>query len=89
VIISSGSDGARVKIIDFGLAQLSTATRLTQASSPIGTDSYVSPEQMNGASGRSSVRPLVTWRNPLRNGDRETTVSRRTGERLSFMPSPT
>ena len=48
VIVSSGSDGARVKIIDFGLAQLSAASRLTAVSSPIGTDSYVSPEQMNG-----------------------------------------
>jgi Tol biopolymer transport system component/tRNA A-37 threonylcarbamoyl transferase component Bud32 len=48
VIITSGSHGARVKIIDFGLAQLSAATRLTAVSTPIGTDSYVSPEQMNG-----------------------------------------
>ena len=36
------------KIVDFGLAQLSAVSRLTAVSTPIGTDSYVSPEQMNG-----------------------------------------
>ncbi len=41
-------EGGRVRIIDFGLAQLSDASRLTQASSPLGTANYVSPEQMNG-----------------------------------------
>src|SRR6185295_9062069 len=33
---------------DFGLAQLADVSRLTQASSPLGTANYVSPEQMTG-----------------------------------------
>ncbi len=41
-------EGGRVRIIDFGLAQLSDVSRLTQTSSPLGTANYVSPEQMNG-----------------------------------------
>jgi len=82
VIVTSGSDGARVKIIDFGLAQLSTATRLTAVSSPIGTDSYVSPEQMNGevVNHQSDLWSLgvilyemVTGKQPFR-GDRREAV---------------
>ena len=41
-------EGGRVRIIDFGLAQLADGSRLTQASSLLGTAYYVSPEQMNG-----------------------------------------
>jgi serine/threonine protein kinase len=41
-------EGGRVRIIDFGLAQLADVSRLTQASTPIGTANYISPEQMNG-----------------------------------------
>ena len=41
-------EGGRVRIIDFGLAQLADVSRLTQASSPLGTANYVSPEQLNG-----------------------------------------
>ena len=41
-------EGGRVRIIDFGLAQLADVSRLTQASSPLGTANYVSPEQMKG-----------------------------------------
>ena len=41
-------EGGRIRIIDFGLAQLSDASRLTELSSPLGTANYVSPEQMNG-----------------------------------------
>jgi serine/threonine protein kinase len=42
-----GDDG-RVRIIDFGLAQLGFASRLTQPGTDIGTANYVSPEQMRG-----------------------------------------
>ena len=45
--IMLGGDG-RVRIVDFGVAQLDFATRLTKASSDIGTANYVSPEQMKG-----------------------------------------
>ena len=41
-------EGGGIRIIDFGLAQLSDASRLTELSSPLGTANYVSPEQMNG-----------------------------------------
>ena len=41
-------ESGRVRIIDFGLAQLSDVSTLTQASSLLGTAYYVSPEQMNG-----------------------------------------
>jgi serine/threonine protein kinase len=42
-----GDDG-RVRIVDFGLAQLSFASRLTEAGTDMGTANYVSPEQMKG-----------------------------------------
>ena len=61
-VILSSDEGRkiRVRIIDFGLAQLSSASRLTNPGSPIGTDSYVSPEQMNGepADHRSDIWSL-------------------------------
>ena len=61
VIISSADSGdARVRIIDFGLAQLSAGTRLTEPGTAIGTASYISPEQMNGkaADQRSDIWSL-------------------------------
>ncbi|MFQ5641217.1 MAG: protein kinase [bacterium] len=39
----------RVKIVDFGLAKLKNVTRLTKESSTMGTLSYMSPEQIQGA----------------------------------------
>src|SRR5262249_25111025 len=42
------SDDGRVRIVDFGLAKLTAASRLTQPGTDIGTANYVSPEQMKG-----------------------------------------
>jgi len=41
-------DPARVKIIDFGLAQLAGRSRVTLKGTAVGTASYISPEQMRG-----------------------------------------
>src|SRR6185312_16135157 len=41
------SDNGRVRIIDFGVARLSSMTRLSEPSL-MGTANYVSPEQMKG-----------------------------------------
>jgi serine/threonine protein kinase len=38
----------RVRIMDFGLAKLKSASRLTKAGSTVGTTGYMSPEQVQG-----------------------------------------
>ncbi|MFC1559320.1 protein kinase [Gemmatimonadota bacterium] len=42
------TDTGQVKITDFGLARLETATRLTAAGSTLGTVNYISPELIQG-----------------------------------------
>jgi serine/threonine protein kinase len=48
MIGTTGSGERLVKIMDFGLAQLSGVSRLTRADTTLGTISYMSPEQTQG-----------------------------------------
>ncbi|MFQ5500610.1 MAG: protein kinase, partial [Candidatus Zixiibacteriota bacterium] len=73
----------RVKIADFGLAKLGNVTKLTKESSTLGTLSYMSPEQIQGADvdQRSDIFSLgvvlyeiITRQLPFK-GDYEATVS--------------
>ena len=41
------TEGGQVKLLDFGLARLAEATRLTEAGQQLGTISYMSPEQID------------------------------------------
>lgn len=61
VIISSvNTPTASVRIIDFGLAQVSFASQLTEPGTLLGTNGYLSPEQVNGevADHRSDIWSL-------------------------------
>ncbi len=53
-----GSDG-RVRIADFGLAAAADMERLTQTGVPIGTPSYMAPEQVGGE--REMGPPVDVW----------------------------
>ncbi len=48
LIATSGSGERLVKIMDFGLAQLSGVSKLTRANTTLGTVAYMSPEQTQG-----------------------------------------
>jgi serine/threonine-protein kinase len=50
----------RAKVADFGIAQMSTETRMTQSGMLVGTPEYISPEQCHGEKldGRSDIYAL-------------------------------
>lgn len=48
LMIAAGSSKPRVKVLDFGLAQLSGRSKITQTETRMGTVAYMSPEQTQG-----------------------------------------
>ncbi|MHC4932713.1 MAG: BREX system ATP-binding domain-containing protein, partial [Planctomycetota bacterium] len=54
--------GVRVRVMDFGLARVSTKTRLTQTGVLVGTMAYLSPEQVlsQAIDGRTDMYSLAT-----------------------------
>jgi len=53
-------EGGRAKVADFGIAQMATSTRMTQAGMLVGTPEFISPEQCRGEKldGRSDIYSL-------------------------------
>jgi len=77
--IMTDEDGA-VKITDFGIAKITTASNLTQTSTVVGTPNYMSPEQVQGLpiDGRSDQFSLAVIAYEILTGERPFT-----GEHLS------
>ena len=59
-----------VTIMDFGLAQLTEASRLTKANTTMGTTAYMSPRAVRSLGHRSPHRRMVTRRCAVRDGHR-------------------
>ena len=61
VMVTENTDGERARIVDFGIAQATTAgPKLTQVGIAVGTPGYVAPEQLSGmvADGRADIFSL-------------------------------
>ena len=74
-----GSNG-QVKVADFGIARAlnaPTESNLTQVGSVMGTATYFSPEQAQGAQPDPRQRPVLARHRDVRDGGRQAAVHRR------------
>src|SRR5438477_279002 len=62
IMVARSNEGIRVRVMDFGLAHMTTESRLTKTGTLIGTVAYLSPEQVGarGFDSRSDIYSLGT-----------------------------
>jgi serine/threonine-protein kinase len=62
MVARSNGEGVRVRVMDFGLAHMTTESRLTKTGTLIGTVAYLSPEQVGARAfdGRTDIYSLGT-----------------------------
>jgi serine/threonine-protein kinase len=65
----------RARLVDFGLASVAEASKLTRTGSTLGTVGYMSPEQLRGGNGGRPRGYLLARGCPLRGCDRPSTFS--------------